>query len=64
MISTARSTYPEITRPIETKVGPNLKLDTLVMIQTNFGFNWSSSFRGEDFEKAYDVRWTMTTDTK
>ena len=27
----------------------NLKLDTLVMIQTKFGFNWSSSFRGEDF---------------
>ena len=26
-----------------------LKLDTLVMIQTQFGFNWSSSFRGEDF---------------
>jgi hypothetical protein len=26
-----------------------LKLDTLVMIQTKFGFNWSSSFRGEDF---------------
>jgi hypothetical protein len=26
-----------------------LKLDTLVMIQTKFDFNWSSSFRGEDF---------------
>jgi hypothetical protein len=26
-----------------------LKLDTLVMIQTKFGFNWSSTFRGEDF---------------
>ena len=24
------------------------KLDTLVMIQTKFGFNWSSTFRGED----------------
>ena len=42
-----------------------LKLDTLVMIQTKFGSNWSSSFR-EDvpiglvvsekiFEKVYDV---------
>jgi hypothetical protein len=28
-----------------------LKLETLVMIQTKFGFNWSSSFRGEDFRK-------------
>jgi hypothetical protein len=26
-----------------------LKLDTLVMIQTQFGFNWSSSFIREDF---------------
>jgi hypothetical protein len=26
-----------------------LKLDTLVMILTNFGFHWSSTFRGEDF---------------
>ena len=26
-----------------------LKLDTLVMIQIKFGFNWSSIFRGEDF---------------
>ena len=25
-----------------------LKLHTLVMIQTNFGFHWSSTFRGED----------------
>jgi hypothetical protein len=24
-----------------------LKLDTLVMIQTKFGFHWSSTFRGE-----------------
>jgi hypothetical protein len=23
--------------------------DTLVMIQTKFGFHWSSTFRGEDF---------------
>jgi hypothetical protein len=30
----------------------NLKLDTLVMIQTKFGFNWSSTFRGEDFWKS------------
>jgi hypothetical protein len=29
-----------------------LKLKTLVMIQTKFGFNWSSSFRGEDFWKS------------
>jgi len=28
-----------------------LKLDTLVMIQTKFGFHWSSTFRGEDFLK-------------
>jgi hypothetical protein len=28
------------------------QLDTLVMIQTKFGFNWSSSFRGEDFWKS------------
>jgi hypothetical protein len=26
-----------------------LKLDTLVMIQTKFGFHWCSTFRGEDF---------------
>jgi hypothetical protein len=26
-----------------------LELDTLVMIQTKFGFHWSSTFRGEDF---------------
>ena len=25
------------------------KLDTLVMIQTMFGFHWSGTFRGEDF---------------
>ena len=29
-----------------------LKLDTLVMILTNFGFHWSSTFRGEDFWKS------------
>ena len=29
-----------------------LKLDTLVMIQTMFGFHWSSTFRGEDFWKS------------
>jgi hypothetical protein len=26
-----------------------LRLDILVMIQTKFGFHWSSTFRGEDF---------------
>ena len=26
-----------------------LKLDTIVMIQTKFGFHWSGTFRGEDF---------------
>ena len=26
-----------------------LKLDTLVKIQTKFGFHWSNTFRGEDF---------------
>jgi hypothetical protein len=26
-----------------------LKLETLVMIQTKFGFHWSNTFRGEDF---------------
>ena len=26
-----------------------LKLDTLVMFLTKFGFHWSSIFRGEDF---------------
>ena len=26
-----------------------LKLDILGMIQTKFGFHWSSTFRGEDF---------------
>jgi hypothetical protein len=25
------------------------ELDTLVMIQTKFGFHWSCTFRGEDF---------------
>ena len=29
-----------------------LTLDTLVMIQTKFGFHWSSTFRGEDFWKS------------
>ena len=29
-----------------------LKLDTLVMIQTKFGFHWSSTFRVEDFWKS------------
>ena len=29
-----------------------LKLDTLVMIQTKFGFHWSSTYRGEDFWKS------------
>jgi hypothetical protein len=28
-----------------------LRLDILVMIQTKFGFHWSSTFRGEDFWK-------------
>ena len=37
-----------------------LKLDTLVMIQTKFGFYWSSIFRGEDFWK----RLRRTTDAK
>jgi hypothetical protein len=39
-----------------------LKLDTLVMIQTKFGFHWSSTFRGEDFWKS--LRRTTTTDAK
>jgi hypothetical protein len=29
-----------------------LKLDTLVMVQTKFGFHWSCTFRGEDFWKS------------
>ena len=29
-----------------------LKLHTLVMIQTKFGFHWSRTFRGEDFWKS------------
>ena len=29
-----------------------LKLNTLVMIQTKFGFHWSCTFRGEDFWKS------------
>jgi hypothetical protein len=29
-----------------------LELDTLVMIQTKFGFHWFSTFRGEDFLKS------------
>ena len=37
-----------------------LKLDTLVMIQTKFGFHWSSTFRGEDFWKS--LRRTMDDD--
>ena len=36
-----------------------LKLDTLVMIQTKFGFHWSSTFRGEDFWKSL---WHTTDD--
>jgi hypothetical protein len=43
-----------------------LKLETLVMIQTKFGFHWSSTFRGEDFWKSlrrttddYDGRQVM-----
>jgi hypothetical protein len=38
-----------------------LKLDTLVMIQTKFDSNWSSSFRGEDLWKS--LRRTTTTDS-
>jgi hypothetical protein len=37
-----------------------LKLDTLVMIQTKFGFHWSCTFRGEDFLES--LRRTTTTD--
>ena len=37
-----------------------LKLDTLVMIQTKFGFHWSCTFRGEDFWKS--LRRITTTD--
>ena len=37
-----------------------LRLDTLVMIQTKFGFHWSSTFRGEDFLKS--LRRTMDDD--
>jgi hypothetical protein len=33
-----------------------LKLDTLVMIQTKFGFHWSSTLGEKIFEKVYDVR--------
>ena len=29
------------------------QLETLVMIQTKFGLNWSGSFRGEDFFKSF-----------
>ena len=39
-----------------------MKLDTVVMIQTKFGFHWSSTFRGEDFWKSfttYDGRQVM-----
>jgi hypothetical protein len=35
-----------------------LELDTLVMIQTKFGFHWSSTFRGEDFWKSLRRRRT------
>ena len=38
-----------------------LELDTLVMIQTKFGFHWSSSFRGEDFWKSYKKNQKKTT---
>ena len=37
-----------------------LKLDTLVMIQIEFGFHWSSTFKGEDFLKSL----RRTTDAK
>jgi hypothetical protein len=37
-----------------------LKLDTLVMILTQFGFHWFSTFRGEDFWKSL----RRTTDAK
>jgi hypothetical protein len=39
-----------------------LKLDSLVMIQTKFGFHWSCTFRGEDFLKS--LRRTTETDAK
>ena len=43
-----------------------LKLDTLVMIQTKFGFHCSSTFRGEDFWKSLrrttDDGWTTNDD--
>ena len=35
-----------------------LKLETLAMIQTKFGFHWSNTFRGEDFWKSL----RLTTD--
>ena len=37
-----------------------LKLDTIVIILTKFGFHWSSTFRGEDFWKS--LRQTMDDD--
>ena len=39
-----------------------LKLDTLVIIQTKFGFHWSVLSEEKIFEKVYDVR--RTTDAK
>ena len=39
-----------------------MELDTLVMIQTKFGFHWSSTFRGEDFSKS--LQRTTTMDAK
>ena len=39
-----------------------LKIDTLVMIQTKFGFHWSSTFRGEDFWKSLRRTTDDTTD--
>ena len=38
-----------------------LKLDTLVMIQTKFGFHWSSTFRFLKKFTTYDGRRTTTT---
>ena len=35
-----------------------MKLDTLVMIQTKFGFHWSCTSEEKIFEKVYDVRRT------
>jgi hypothetical protein len=48
----SETTFSQIKRWCTASPDTILKLDTLVMIQIKFGFNWSGSFSVEDFLKS------------